>query len=101
MREAIIQSIKNTFGLDETKSIGDIDASKINTMVGFPELVAALLDEETIPHDLAGALEVVIVNIKLQATPSAYARRFHDQIKILIDEPLYAGSANFGSLSKI
>lgn len=101
MKEAIIQAIKNTFGLDETKSIRVIEASKIKTMVGFPELLAALLDDETIPHDLALALEVVIVNIKLQKTASAYARPFHEQIKRLIDEPLYAGSEHFGSLSKI
>ncbi len=89
MRALIIQSIKNTFGLDESTSIGDIDAVKIKTMKGFPELLSAILDERTSRHDLANALEVVIVNIKLQKTPSAYATRFHEQIKTLIDEPLY------------
>ncbi len=97
MSKCIIIAIKQTFGMhDSSLTLSDIDNTRMNTIKGLSALVKLLADKDSSPHAISIELEAIILQIKLDSKPSAYAVRFLDLINKLVYEPHYLDLNNPG-----
>ncbi len=94
MRKQLITVVRNTFGLAKNDALDKIEPAKIKSVTGLPSLLTLLADPTATQHDLATALEVVVVNTKMQRSPSAFGTHFLKQVDSLIDAPNYTDRPN-------
>ena len=88
MRLKIIQSLINTYKLNPSDGISKLDSSEVEKIRDLPKLVSLLSNEKTSPKEIAIALELVVLHIKMEDEQTANEIELLKQIKELVYKPM-------------